>query len=201
MARQTYAGPVRWVVVDDGQKPTTIPEMPGNWSVVHVRPEPFWRPSQNTHARNLLAGLDHFDGAVAFAEDDDYYASDWLDTVARELDRCDLVGERNTRYYNVATGKGREMRNTAHASLCATAARGKALDTLRAVLASHGTRIDIELWRRHRGHLFDGHRVVGIKGLPGRGGIGVGHRATFGDPMDLRDWIGEDANAYSIGPP
>lgn len=43
--------------------------------------------------------------------------------------------------------------------------------------------------------------VVGIKGLPGRGGIGMGHRDNFrgtDDPCGalLREWIGEDAEAY-----
>jgi len=41
---------------------------------------------------------------------------------------------------------------------------------------------------------------VGIKGVPGRTGIGVGHRADFGQPdpggNTLRAWIGERASAY-----
>jgi hypothetical protein len=49
--------------------------------------------------------------------------------------------------------------------------------------------------------------VVGIKGLPGRAGLGVGHRPGTGwtpDPdfVRLRSWIGDDVDSYTnlIGP-
>ncbi len=200
MAAQDYAGPVRWVVVDDGPEPQPVTFRRDLWALEVIRPRPYWQPGQNTQARNLLEGLAVIGAGerVAVIEDDDWYAPDWLTHVAGELDRAELVGETHARYYNAATRRGRQLANAGHASLCATAMRGQVLALFREVCRSHPKFIDVELWRRARSrHLFGGHRVVGIKGLPGRGGIGVGHQPTFGQPMALADWIGEDARLYA----
>src|SRR5690606_6840339 len=198
MARQDYAGPVAWHVVDDGRQPMPADFARDGYALHMHRLEPM---AGNSQARNLLHLLDKINPRfpVVCWEDDDHYAPDWLETCERELRDCELIGERHTRYFNVATGRGREMTNRAHASLCATAMRGRALDVFRDVLRKHSARLDMELWRRCPGRLLDSHKVVGIKGLPGRGGIGVGHRGTFGEPMRLRDWIGSDAEAYGHG--
>jgi hypothetical protein len=50
-------------------------------------------------------------------------------------------------------------------------------------------------------NLFTGNHVIGIKGLPGRMGIGIGHRQSFKgqddpDGLKLREWIGDDAGIY-----
>jgi hypothetical protein len=112
------------------------------------------------------------------------------------------VGEQMARYYNVAQRRGMQLHNKAHASLCATAMRGSALLTLQKVCRTAPKFIDLELWHHHRDkHLFPGNRVVGIKGLPGRAGIGMGHRDNFrgeydGDGVLLRQWVGDDARYY-----
>lgn len=204
MAAQDYAGPVTWIIVDDGPEPTPITRARDGWVQVVIRPAPFWKPGQNTQARNLLKGLDACDPAlpVVICEDDDHYAPDWLSTAARELAKAELVGEFRARYYNIALRRGRQLSNTQHASLCSTAMRGDALKTFRQACERAPKFIDLELWRRHRSrHLFGGNRVVGIKGLPGRGGIGMGHRDDFRGEYDpdgalLRQWVGEDARHY-----
>jgi hypothetical protein len=204
MQRQTYAGAVRWVIVDDGEAAQPITFAREGWSLDVVRPQPFWRAGENTQARNLAAGLARIgdDARVLVIEDDDWYAPDWLAHALAELDRAELVGEGRARYYNVATRIGRQLSNATHASLCSTALRGRALSWLRAIVGTHPKFIDLELWKRHgRGIVFDGHRVVGIKGLPGRGGIGMGHRGEFRGTADacgalLRCWVGEDAELY-----
>lgn len=204
MARQAYAGPVRWVIVDDGPQPQPVTFRRDGWQLVVVRPSPHWAPGQNTQARNLLKGLAAVgaDERLAIIEDDDWYAPDWLTTVDRELDRAELVGEHRARYYNVQQRRGRQLANTGHASLCSTAMRGSALQDFADACRARPKFIDLELWRRARGrHLFGGHRVVGIKGLPGRGGIGMGHDAAFNGQADpdgalLRSWVGSDAEAY-----
>lgn len=205
MARQTYRGAVRWIVVDDGPEPLSVPDMPENIAVEVVRPEPFWREGQNTQARNLLAGLAVVRDGIPLVifEDDDWYADDWLDHCAEQLKRAELVGECRARYYNVATNRGRQLRNERHASLCSTAMRGKAIQTFRKACQRRPKFIDLELWRTHRSRfLFGGHRVVGIKGLPGRGGIGMGHSKDFAGQSDtdhalLREWVGDDAEVYA----
>lgn len=204
MAAQDYPGPVRWVIVDDGPQAQPVTFRRSGWSLEVVRPEPFWRAGENTQARNLLAGLAGLpqDARVAIIEDDDWYAPDWLTTVERELDCAELVGERRSRYYNLSVRRGRELPNSSHASLCSTALRGGAIDALRWACRSGETFIDKLLWQQHRSkHLFDGHRVVGIKGLPGRPGIGIGHRPEFRGHEDpngalLRQWIGKDVVLY-----
>ena len=103
----------------------------------------------------------------------------------------------------MARRTGRQLQNANHSSLCSTAMRKSGVDALRS-LARPGTQfIDLGLWR-YRGlskKLVDTHNVVGIKGLPGRGGIGMGHRESFNGTFDfsldlLRSWIGEDCEVY-----
>ena len=204
-ARQTYTGRVTWIIVDDGPIGQRVEPMPDNWQQVVIRRAPYWQRGQNTQAANLLRGLEAVDPALPLViwEDDDWYAPDWLTTVAHALQNAELVGENMAYYYNVAHRKWRQMHNTHHASLCATAMQGAAIETFRRMCKQHHKFIDIELWRAHRSrHLFAGHRVVGIKGLPGRGGIGSGHDSNFRGQADanlvkLREWIGSDADAYA----
>ena len=205
MARQTYAGPVRWIIVDDGRdaQPVTFQRL--GWTLEIVRPSPFWRLGDNTQARNLLAGLRRVEDTARLVviEDDDWYAPDWLQTIADALEGQEMAGESRARYYNVEARVGREMPNERHASLCATAVTGRGIAELRAQCVRAVKFIDLDLWRRPlKKRLIGGHRVVGIKGLPGRGGIGCGHRSDFKGIADpdgrlLRDWVGtDDAAVY-----
>jgi len=113
MARQTYKGQVRWIVVDDGEKEQEIDFKPTNgiWHMEIYRPEPLWQPGQNTQARNLLTGLAVIKNEenLVIIEDDDFYATDWLETVEQQLQKAELVGECHARYYNVKKRMGREM--------------------------------------------------------------------------------------------
>ena len=204
MKAQTYAGPVRWVIVDDGEQPQPITFEREGWTLDVVRPEPFWRPGANTQARNLLAGLESINRSARLLviEDDDHYASDWLEVCDAHLNRASLVGEIRARYYNVPRRVARQLNNTQHSSLCSTAMRDGAIDAFRKVCQPGRQFIDLELWRGYRDRLlFTGSRVVGIKGLPGRGGIGMGHNAGFNGTPDpsgaiLRQWVGQDAEWY-----
>ena len=208
MAAQDYDGPVHWIVVDDGPVPQAIEFARPEWELEVVRPEPLWQPGQNTQSRNLLAGLDRVrgNGPVLIIEDDDHYAPTWLSTAASALEHADLVGETRARYYNVATQHWREHGNETHSSLCSTGLSGAALGMLRGCCQVPTQFIDILLWGKYLGpqRLFEGHQVTGIKGLPGRQGIGVGHhqdfaRVSYPDPEGekLRAWLGEGADVYS----
>lgn len=204
MLRQDYAGPVHWIIVDDGPEAQPVTFQRDGWTLQVIRPEPYWQAGQNTQARNLLAGLTVVPAGarLVIIEDDDHYASDWLGTVDAALDRAELVGEYRARYYNLPTRRARQLSNTQHASLCSTGMRGAAIDTFRWACDRHAKFIDLELWRKHRSrYLFGGSRVFGIKGLPGRGGIGMGHSKDFAGTHDpdgriLREWIGDDADMY-----
>lgn len=213
LSRQTYSGPVRWIVVDDVDPPQAVTlERPG-WEIMSVRPEPRWRPGQLTQGRNLLAGLEHVDASVpvVFWEDDDYYRPDWLEVVAAASRRAEIVGESRAHYYHVGTRRWLQYQNDTHASLCATAMRGAAIAHFREVVALRSRLFqdnarqyfDATIWRAHASrYLFEGAHVIGMKGIPGeRGGIGVGHTGRFGrfhdpDGQKLRELCGADAEAY-----
>jgi len=207
MRAQTYGGSVVWIIVDDGTEPTIREVMPSNWQLVYIRPSPLWQPGRNTQARNLLKGIEACDLKLPLAviEDDDHYACDWLGHVSQQLQSAELVGEFRARYYNVALKRGRQLSNTKHSSLCSTAMRGSVIDSFRKACVMSKNFIDITLWKYGSyglsKKLFGGNRVVGIKGLPGRSGIGMGHRNDFSGQSDpsgslLKSWIGDDARHY-----
>jgi hypothetical protein len=210
MARQTYAGAVRWVIVDDGAEPQPITFDREGWELVVIRPWPRWEPGQNTQARNLLAGLAEVTDAhpLAVIEDDDWYAPDYLQWVSNQFaeHKAHLIGESFARYYHVGRRIGRQLDNRRHASLCSTATCGPGTAVFRRVARRRAKFIDLELWRSFHGkrRLVRGAKVCGIKGLPGREGIGAGHRDSFCGQQDphealLCEWVGDDAEAYLHG--
>ena len=173
MKAQTYQGAVRWVIVDDGPEPEQVPCIDG-WEIVIVRPTPLWS-GKNTQARNMLAGLKHCTDMVAVIEDDDQYAPWWVERCVEWLQHDDLVGECGAIYRNLRSGNERKMNNKHHASLCQTAVKGEAVEALRQACRSAG-HIDMALWRSRKGKLYPYQGgVLGLKGYPGRRGIGSGH--------------------------
>lgn len=205
MRRQIYTGPVHWIIVDDGEEAQPITFERPNWTLSLVRPTPRWQPGQNTQARNLKEGMRLVkpDAKLVVIEDDDVYDPEWLERVDKWLDRQDLVGEAPARYYNIKTKQCKVLRNFTHASLCSTAMKGKAIEVFRNELKPGVQFIDINLWRNFRGPaaLYPTELVVGIKGMPGRGGIGVGHKEDFKGQIDstgsiLRQWLGTNADLY-----
>ena len=198
MQAQTYSGDVTWIIVDDCDPPTPKPD--SKYSVEMIRPA--WRWSgASTQAKSILAGLDRIpsDSVVLMIEDDDCYLPTYIETMVKALESADLVGEAGSYYYNVRTGRYRAMKSTNHSSLASTAIRGT--EALRAICEGHNRMIDVELWRTFTGKkaLIDEHNVIGIKGLPGRSGIGVGHRQHFGAQDDgtvLKQWLGDYADNY-----
>jgi hypothetical protein len=205
MLAQDFDGPVRWVIVDDGEEPQPITFERPNWEIKVIRPAAKWQPGMNTQAQNMLLGLDAVDSfaRLAVIEDDDTYQPGYLGAVNKWLDTEDLVGERRARYYNVHTRRYRQLNNLQHASLCSTAMKGDAIKQFRAECKAAPLFIDIDLWRKFPGSkaLYDSKLVVGMKGLPGRSGIGMGHKLDFRGQIDrdgsiLRQWAGGVAELY-----
>lgn len=204
MGRQDYSGTVHWLIVDDGRQPQRLDPLPAGWTREVLRPAPLWRPGHNTQHRNLLAGLDRLGratGPLVIIEDDDWYGPQWLSQCAATLDRAELVGQAPNAYYHVPSRSYHLFRNNRHASLCATALHGRALAAFRRACNERPKYVDLNLWRAFGGpsHLFASRQVLGIKGLPGRAGIG-GHEPHGYDPDPggdwLRDWMGEEAAVY-----
>jgi len=201
MRRQTYRGDIQWIVVDDCETPT---ETTMGQDV--IRPTPFWRCGDNTQARNMLAALDRVGhDRILIIEDDDWYHPDYLRVYAEMLDRFELVGEGRARYYNVALRCWRQWANTSHASACQTGFRSSLIPVVRKTVQAYRL-FDVHLWTTPGlfKHIFHGMNLaVGIKGMPGRHGIGVGHIASgfTSDPefAVLSRWIGStEASVYGI---
>ena len=198
---QTYNGPAMWVVVDDVDPQSHVPAC--KYMTQVIRPAWRWEKGQNTQAQSLLAGLAAIplDAVLFVIEDDDCYLPDYIETMLRGLETADLVGENTARYYNVRTRKWRQMDTKRHSSLASTAIRGTL--PLVEVCKKRGKFMDTTLWRTYKGRtkLLDAQNVIGIKGLPGRAGIGVGHRHKFGTPDTgdkLREWAGDYASNYEV---
>jgi hypothetical protein len=209
--RQTWRGPLQWIVVDDCDPPTALQVLRGtDLHVVVVRPSPYWQPGQNTLARNLLAAIPEVaHDRVAFIEDDDWYSADYLMVMWQLLEGSVLAGEAPARYYHHPSRQYRVLPNRHHASLCQTGLHSSLLPRLREIcLRPSASFIDVRLWEETRlgSVLLGTAHCVGIKGLPGRPGIGIGHRPEGGDwgpdpgMAILRTWVGEaDAEAYRLG--
>ncbi len=203
--------PDQWIIVDDGQEPMR----PGDWPdwATYLRREPQPDDPMHTLSANLARALPWITGEkIVVCEDDEYYAPGYIEEMARRLDQAEVVGVCENRYYHLPTGGYCTHSNRTHASLAQTAFRASSFaaefaDLLRAESEDF---LDIRLWRRiegtGRGLLFTDHErplYVGIKGLPGRPGIGIGHDGTryvtydTPDRAELRRLIGADAEIYA----
>jgi hypothetical protein len=186
---------VEWVVVDDCEQQTPL-----RMGQVSVRPTPYWS-GEHTLIRNLFVGVNASKGdKLLFLEDDEVYLPGYVATMVQLLQDHALVGEIPARYYNMPTRSYRVLQNNKHASLCQTAVRRDLFPFLAEVLDACDSGqpfVDLLLWRRG-GRLVQTENVVSLKGLPGRTGIGMGHRtmpARFTPDHEMKQlvaWIGEE---------
>ncbi len=212
MKRQTYTEKIVWILIDDCNPRTTdfiTDNFRGNWAFIKVYPIPIWAEGQNTQARNIEAGIralmnnfkkEEIEG-IFIIEDDDYYKSIYLERMMERLKGFDIAGEKNTIYYNVFHRRYVINPNVIHASLFQTAFTVNAIPYLE---SSYWHKfIDCQLWEKVQNkNLFnEGNLAIGIKGLPGRYGIGAGHSRAMSMHEDfnldyLKSLIGEDAKLY-----
>lgn len=192
---------IEWVVVDDGAKRTPMTQ-----GQKVIRPNWRWNPGDMTLCRNVSLALEHVtQPKVLFIEDDDYYPPGYVQYMADALDAAALVGQIPARYYNVRTRQYRLVGNDRHASLCQTAMKRTLTSVAQEICEGGSPFIDLALFRAvHNKWLITSahHQAVGIKGMPGRAGIGFGHRPHPGwypdtDLAVLRSWIGVDAEVYA----
>jgi hypothetical protein len=206
MRAQQYDGDVQWVVIDDGPVPTEC-----TLGQEVLRPQPLWTPGANTQKRNMVVGVDAAKHEhVLIIEDDDYYAPFYLDVMEKRLAGKELVGERDALYYNVRSRMWLDNQNKRHSSLCQTGVGPRALELLRQSCFAVNKFIDVHLWNLAQDlqlptQLYQRSGLcVGIKGLPGRGGIGIGHKPVIGgrwqrdsDFSVLTAWLGADSEPYA----
>ena len=202
MARQTM-GFDQWIVADDGIEPAKLTM--GQTHIVRQREHEGGR----SLAGNILAALPHVAGDIVLViEHDDWYAPDHIATCVEQLRGVMACGSVWQRYYNVEHQCWIVMRNIGSA-LCNTAFRRELIPAMQA--AAFGAfrtgkySVDRMFWdsiAEQDWRLHEVDTVVGIKGLPGRAGLGLGHRPDksrrwiYDSGEKLREWIGGDAPIY-----
>lgn len=204
MARQTVQ-PDEWIVADDGTVPAML--MMGQVHVVRERQA----EGAASLAGNVRAALERVTGNVVLVfEHDDWYRADHIETCLRGLENAKATGALWQRYYNVEHRCWIVMRNIGSA-LCNTAFRAELIPAMRDACDMATQRNSIGLDRlfwdclpKADKLITEDETVVGIKGLPGRIGLGMGHRPGQNgrrwsdDPesVKLREWVGEDWEVY-----
>lgn len=210
MVSQTFPiKDIQWLIVDDSLDPMAevepIPEfhpssrrMPGMI---------LWKPGYNTHRLNVMQALRHIQGEmIFFPEDDDFLAKDFFKDYAYFLERFDLCGEANCKYYYLPTHVYKEIGNYSHSSLISTAFNKNLLPIFEKALHSGEPYFDLKLWDYAKEEkvnfmLFVNKNLsIGIKGMPGRKGIGLGHRPEGwdSDPFGkkLMEWLPDNWQDY-----
>ena len=210
MHRQTFLrdkmlDDIQWIVIDDFSVPTEV-----TLGQEYFRGPKDWREGLNTQRLNMDYAIPLIQGERVFViEDDDWYHPDYLAMMNSLLDYVPIVGEANAHYYHIESSSYKDMLNFQHASLCSTAFRKELIPMFEEAVNSGELWFDITLWRyvqkKRVPHILTCPSIpfcVGIKGMPGRFGIGTGHKPT-GFTMDtsnfgkLREWIGDaDVELY-----
>jgi hypothetical protein len=215
MQRQTYAGRVCWVLVDDCLPLTTDfikDDFRPDWHILRVHPRPAWQAGQNTQGRNLAAGLAALLAAykveeveaIYIIEDDDWYSAGYLAAMYQRIQGYQLAGETHTMYYNVQYRRYHENLNAEWSSLFQTVFTPALLPQFSALYTEKF--IDYVFFRlvTQGKNLFrcQPKLAIGIKGIAGRTGIGAGHRFTphlrpDSDLQMLKYLIGNDVEYYA----
>lgn len=213
---QTYQGDLEWIIVDDSTEmlpaDRTVSEGPDGCAfsmmrVRHFRGPRTWIPGLNTQRFNMELALKKVKGDyIFFIEDDDLYKPDYIETMMDLLKYADIAGEAKSKYYHLGLPGHKEMHNYRHASLCQTAIKRKLLPMVEAAVNSGELYFDIHLWNQvHENRIpyllfAESNLVIGMKGLPGREGIGAGHKTKdyLLDPSldKLKEWCGDDVSNY-----
>lgn len=205
IARQTYKGPLQWIIVDDG----TTPIKPTHGGHEYYKGPRIWEPGLNTHRFNMELALSKVKGEYTFIiEDDDYYSPNFIQAYVDILKHIPIVGEGNARYYHVEIPGHKQLANPNHSALSQTAFRTKeVLPLLTRAVNSGELYFDMVLWAEIRAQgiaralLSNSGLSFGMKGLPGRPGITPSHREKKDYMYDsghatLKKWVGADAIRY-----
>ena len=227
MDKQTIL-PQKWTIIDDGKvkmEESIIKELPPFSD--YIRREPQKHDPLHTMLLNIKTALPYVKGdSILFWEDDEYYAPTYIEEMSKRLTKYEIVGIGRSKYYHFPTGMYLRHDNMGHASLAQTAFNSSFLSTLNKIIDGDMF-LDIRMWMKFNGAqaplcadtdrsiterktntgqgiIFDDGDnclYVGIKGLPGRSGIGSGHRdfskyIPDSDGSVFKKWIPKDYKIY-----
>ena len=215
MSQQTLK-PTKWIIVDDGKEAMNPWEFEKYEFYLRREPEP--DDPKHTLVKNIETALMWVNRylnntKIIFWEDDEYYSPDYIAEMSSYLDSMQVVGIGCAKYYHLPTGGYMVHANLQHASLAQTAFHISVLPMIDECVKQGMEKdwLDCNIWRRvqksngaihHKIFKDTKNLYVGIKGLPGRFGIGVGHKThvykTHDNPNRdiLKEWIPKDFNAY-----
>ncbi len=207
--RQEGLERVQWVVVDDGdchvETLKSVVDAPDWLRVDVVRLQP-GKDAAKSFRCNMMVALNKAEAErIIFMEDDEWYARGYALSMFKRLAKLELAGEGNAVYYNVRARLYRRWGNSRHASMCQTGIKGRARKQLMKLLRGKGTvMVDRILWgKKIKKRVFPSTgQCVSMKGMPGRSGIGVGHRPRKQqynrdpDGTFLKRIVGADAKVY-----
>ena len=176
--------PDQWIVVDDGKEPMpSIINTLRSGKLSYIRREN-QGDGQNSLAQNILAAIPAIEGdIIMFIEDDDYYRSDFIEWNYEHLAAYALFGQSHAIYYNIKHQWWLQHQNNQHASLCQTVMKSSVLPLLTEICLDHPKFIDLDIWKacKNKQLIYDKiPHCVGMKGIPGRVGIGMGHNEFAG---------------------
>jgi GT2 family glycosyltransferase len=215
--------PSQWIIIEDGNTPFEVPKLP---YVQYIKRNKSKHEPVHTLLLNLEQAFKYVHGyKILFMEDDEYYAPTYISEMSKLLDTYEVVGIGRSKYYHI-NGKYRVHKNMGHASLAQTGFRKTLLPSVQKILMRGDDFVDCRIWAlvnknfmsllnapdgmdryisgNHQGYIFEDKKslYVGIKGLPGRKGIGAGHSEAMPVYKDdssgeiLKQWIPNDYTNY-----
>jgi len=201
VARQSVP-PTQWVVVDDGRIP--LKNIP---SCHYIRRQPRNNDPTHTLALNLRLAIQVVTmPRVIIFEDDDWYHRQYAEVMLRLLKNVSLAGLGRMIYYHMVTREFHHFPKRPHSSLASTAFDSKLIPRILKLTRNDlSPSVDIKLWGEDVMKAimsFDTIYHLGLKGMPGRKGLTLGHTKFSmyeGDDKDLVfliNCIGEDIKKY-----
>lgn len=195
----------KWYVIDDGQKES----VPIDWTI-HLRRKPMKTDPKHTLNANIKFALSHIkeEGVLLFIEDDEYYAPQYVETMTQRMISKPFTGIIRSRYYHLPSMSYFVHNTTNHASLAQTMIPTSYFKRLELLLPGSPF-VDLRIWedaqKNYRDQCLLFHDspkaiYVGMKGMPGRTGIGSGHSGKFGrhdrEFSKLKEWMPSDHVYY-----
>lgn len=203
MRRQTMQ-PYEWIVSDDGIRHAQL-----TMGQTHIKRKRVDEGGASL-ASNVLSALNLVTGDVVLIwEHDDWYSKDHISNMIQRLANHKAAGSISQRYYNVRTRQWVTFRNYG-SSLCNTAFTADLIPKMQTAAmrcrAERSYCLDRYFWDSipdSLKNIDDSETVIGMKGLPGRAGLGIGHRPSGRHPWKndadlhkLKELIGDDSAEY-----